>query len=202
MHKLIQEYTQLLREAEEATNRKQAIELIRKSTKIRELMLAQVDETDWWPVSNNPAIVDGLALWIQLAMLGNIFCNHQIELLFINPWLCWKCLGYLVMAPDIPWLTDKWNNLVWKLTCWLWVALIIAWQFGDLIGYFTSKISPPENLLWFIVDRFLTLWSATCLSGIFFVVVIVAFPLLKAIRKKLPVRTEVTTWKKLTVRRK
>ena len=46
MHKLIQEYTQLLREAEEATNRKQAIELIRKSTKIRELMLAQVDETD------------------------------------------------------------------------------------------------------------------------------------------------------------
>ena len=106
------------------------------------------------------------------------------------------------MFSDTAWLTDKQNSLVWKLTCWLWVALIIVWEFGELIGYLFSKISTPDNLLWFVADRFLVLWSAFCLSGIFFVVVNVGFVLLKAIRRKLHVKTEVTSWKKLTVRSK
>ena len=106
------------------------------------------------------------------------------------------------MSLDTARLTDKQNSLVCKLTCWLWVALIIAWEFVDLVGYLLSKISPPDNLIWFVADRFLVLWSAFCLSGIFFVVVNVGFGLLKVIRRRLPVKTEVTTWKKLTVRRK
>ena len=116
--------------------------------------------------------------------------------------LCFKGLGYLIVAPDTPWLTDKQKSLVWKLTCWLWIALIIAWEFIDLIGYVLSKISPPENHLWFIYNRLMVLCSASFLSVIFFGVVTVGLALVMAIRRKLPVRTEVTTWKKLTIRRK
>ena len=72
----------------------------------------------------------------------------------------------------------------------------------DLIGHAFSKISPPDNLLWFVFDHLLVLWSASFLSAIFFGVVTVGLALVMPIRRKLPVRTEVTIRKKLTIRRK
>jgi len=107
-----------------------------------------------------------------------------------------------MMPPGIPWLTEKQLDIVWKLTCWLWIALIMLLELADLIGHVFSKISPPDNLLWFVFDHWLVLWSASFLSAIFFGVVTVGLALVMAISRKLPVRTEVTIRKKLTIRRK
>ena len=100
------------------------------------------------------------------------------------------------MASDTRWLTEKQQSLVWKLTCWLWVALIVVLELVDLIGYIFSKISAPENLVWFIYNRLIVLCSAAFLSGVFFVVVTVGLALVMAFRRQLPVGSE------LTVRRK
>lgn len=46
MLNLIHQYTKLLQKAEQTTNRKEAIKLIRESTRIRELMLAKAENTN------------------------------------------------------------------------------------------------------------------------------------------------------------
>ena len=114
--------------------------------------------------------------------------------------LYFKSLGYLVMAPSTPWLTDKQLSLIWKLTCWFFVASTIIFLSIFWIKLAFLDGAPP--LAFIIIGQVAALFMASFYSGIFYVVVTVGLALVMAIRRKLPVRTEVTFRKKLTVKRK
>ena len=104
------------------------------------------------------------------------------------------------MAPSTLWLTDKQLSLIWKLTCWFFVASTIIYFSIFWISLAFLDGAPPLAFIMF--SQVGALFVTSFFSGIFYVVATVGLALVMAIRRKLPVRTEVTFRKKLTVKRK
>lgn len=114
--------------------------------------------------------------------------------------LYFKSLGYLVMAPITPWLTDKQLSLIWKLTCWFFVASTII--FLSIFWITLAFLDGAPPLAFIMISQVGSLFTTSFFSGIFYVVATVGLALVMAIRRKLPVRTEVNLRKKLIIRRR